>query len=141
MTDFNANPYSAKQLWDRLPGEYDLHRESTYGLVFEGHEFPSSAFDQHATGRSKISVRAPADSRYQYEYLQTSEVTYMVRKSGVPKKTMEIRVLRYSNGEWSIWRLCSDGVTVMKYAKSTLKHETSAPAEQKPSKVRELPSG
>ena len=136
MTDFNPNADSAKLLWDRLPGRYNFHRESTYDLLFEGQEFSSSELKHHATGRSQISTRTPTDSRYQYECLQTSDLTYMVRKSVLPKKTTETRVFRFSNGEWSIWRSGSDGVALEKSAVLTLRHEIAPPVAQDAKKVR-----
>ena len=129
MTDSNPNADSAKLLWNRLPGEYDLHRVSNYDQPLEGHELASSDLERLFSGRSVITSCAPTDPRYQYECLQTSELTYMVRKSGVPKKTTESGVLQYSSGEGSIWKSDSGGTVVGKMADLRVRHEIAPPVE------------
>ena len=98
MSGFNQNADLAKLLWDRLPGEYDLHRVSNDNQLLEGHEFASSELERLSSGRSVITSCAPTDSAYQYECLQTSDLMTLEKESGVPKKTTETRIFRFSTG-------------------------------------------
>lgn len=64
---------ASQQLWDTLPGMYELDRDKHHHMLIRGQNFASGDIVCPKWGMSKIRSRPSMDPAYQTELLQTSE--------------------------------------------------------------------
>lgn len=120
----STDPTTAKrQLWDRLPGKYQLERWAHHDERIDGETFHDRHMHNPSHGVSELTSRAPTDATYEAEILQTSTIE-LKTKSGKEATRTEQRVFRLrQNGDWSVWNTDGDGVVTEKFTALTLKGE------------------
>ena len=99
-----------RQLWDQLPGRYELCRQ--------GH------LKETSVGDSEIIPRTTMDAAYEEELLQTSTFSVVAEET---EKT-EKRVFRLKNGDWSFWAADRNGTVTKKLADLKLGPEVAPPS-------------
>ena len=93
---------AAVQLFYKLPGQYRLVRHSQYSYMVNGTNLPYRDFICPSHGTSSVTIRAPSDSDYEMELLQTTTINLRTR-SGQSATQVEKRAFRIKNGQWSLW--------------------------------------
>lgn len=118
-------PYSDRvkqQLWDGLPGKYQLSRKRHHDVLINGQKYTQADLNCPSWGDSEIRIRDPTDPMYQFELLQAS-IFYLVTKTGDVAMQTEARVFRLQDREWSLWDADDSGIVTKKITDLTLEPE------------------
>ncbi len=85
---------ASRQLWDRLPGTYELWRDPHHDLLIDGNVYTSANndFEKTSGGDSEIIPRPPTDAAYDEEFLQTTTFTVVLPKISKEIEMTEKRV-------------------------------------------------